>query len=281
MRNKKLPIDLDGLWENDNENFTVRYKDINPKQKQLLASKIKQYAQQNSIKKESGPTPILIQEALEEINPIIFSENRTDASWYSRGHRRFGKNDATYIAGYRFNKLCQAIYLLTCRKKGITPQQIKNIAHQTNPDWTQTEIYVNHRLNINPDNEEEYDNRITPIEDIGIEDIKNARIRTEQRRENRGNNPINTGRSIDGETIIGLRNVFTVRTQENQPTHIPLRMTWKETEEDENQTIRNEIEEETTQYLKRLKTKEIKHPLIYGGGGGGLKTPEIPDQNNY
>ena len=67
-------------------------------------------------------------------------------------------------------------------------------------------------------------------------------------------------RSIDEGTIIGLRNVFAVRTQEDQPTHIPLRMTWKETEEDENQTIRNEIEEETTQLLKRLKTKKVNYP---------------------
>lgn len=177
MRNKKLPINLDELWNNDNEHFTVRYKDIAQKQKQLLALKIKQNAYQNSIRKTTGPTTILIEEVLEEINPIIFSEYLGTGDWY-RGHKKFGVNAAVYTAGNRFKKLCQAVFLLTCRKKALTINKIKIIASLTHSNWEIIEQYINQRLNINTENEEE---RITPIEDIGIEDIEKTRRKTEER----------------------------------------------------------------------------------------------------
>ncbi len=182
MRNKKLPIDLDGLWANDNDKFVVRYKDIAQKQQQLLAKAIKENAIQWSIKKTTGPTPEIIGEALEEINPIIFSQYTGPANWY-RGHQKFSISAATYIAGYKFRKLCQAIFLLTCRKKALTPHQIRKITYLTEPSWEIADPYVNERLHIHEEEDEE--ERVTPIEDIGMDDIRRARLTTQERRGNR------------------------------------------------------------------------------------------------
>lgn len=182
MRERKLKINLEGLWDNSNQSFTVRYKDINLTSQHLLAKRIKETAIQSSIRKENGPNIPTIQEALNEINPIIFSEYTGE--WY-RGRKAFGKNVATYLAGYHFKSVCEAVYLTTCRKKELTSQQIIKIARSSMRDWETVENYVNSRLSIIP----EEDERITPIEDIGIEDIRRAREQTQNRPNNRNRIP--------------------------------------------------------------------------------------------
>ena len=270
MRNKKLAIDLDGLWANDNEHFTVRYKDIAPKQKQLLALKIKQNAQQYSIKKTSGPTPILIEEALEEINPIIFSEYLGSGDWY-RGHMKFGVNAAVYTAGYRFQKLCQAVYLLTCRKKGLTVPQIKIIASLTHSDWEITDQYVNLQLNIHPDNEDEYEEeRVSPIEDIGMEDIKRARVATEQRSGNRQRNDNYPTKRIDFGAL-SPRFEITVATAEPETDEYEL----PEDDNDENE------EEETPTggpgyYSQYYRDNHRPEPPVRIGLNGAFEASSLP-----
>lgn len=227
MTERKLPINLEGLWNNPNELFTVRYKDINSTLQTILAKKIKQLAKQYTIRKANGPTPEIIKEALQEINPIIFSEHEEDSHWY-REHRTFGTYAATYLAGYRFQKLCQAIYFLTCRKKALTPHQIMKIAMLTTLDWTTTEIYINQRLNINTEEENE---RITPIEDIGIEDIHRAGQNVTNQERNTRNTPstpdenYNTPRSnieITADGTVGInQSTFNQRLNISPPQSPP------------------------------------------------------------
>lgn len=171
--NRLLKINLEELWDNPNEYFTVRYKDINIIQQKILSKRIKICAQQETLRRESGPTIEKIEQALNEINPIIFSENmRSDTRW-CRGHQRFGVNMASSIVGYQFNKLCQAIYWLTCRKKALTIDQVNLIASTTCRDWERVHTYVNQRLGIiSPETTRE--NPITEVEELGLEDIHRA-----------------------------------------------------------------------------------------------------------
>ena len=185
MIKRKLPINFNGLWNNPNEKFTVRYKNISKNQQNILAKRIKELAKQTTLRKRTGPLIEEIEQALDEINPIIFSEYIGHGTWY-RAHKVFSTSGATYIAGYRFQMLCQAIYLLTCRKKALNPRQITTIARLTNPDWEEVEMYVNQRLGLNP----EEDERNTPIEDLGLEDIHRAGEGVER------NNPINRNLTI-------------------------------------------------------------------------------------
>lgn len=169
--NRLLKINLEELWDNPNEYFTVRYKDINIIQQKILSKRIKICAQQETLRRVSGPTIEKIEQALNEINPIIFSENMGLDTRWCRGHQRFGVNMASSIVGYQFNKLCQAIYWLTCRKKALTTDQVNLIASTTCRDWQRVHIYVNQRLGITPEDTEEV---VRPIEDIGLEDIHRA-----------------------------------------------------------------------------------------------------------
>lgn len=191
MRERRLPISLEGLWNNPNELFTVRYKDINEKYQTILAKRIKATAKQHTLKKPTGPTIEKIQEALDEINPIIFSEMQRRVDWY-RGHQVFGISPAVYIAGYRYEMLCQAVYLLTCRKKALNTKQIIRIARLTYEDYEAAINYVEERLGIAEDNE-----IITPIENLGIEDIQRARERAEHSRGNIPNSSITPDENYD------------------------------------------------------------------------------------
>lgn len=188
MTERRLRINLEGLWNNPNELFTVRYKDINQKLQKILAKRIKANAPQHSLKKPTGPSPEVIEEALHEINPIIFSEYLGNGGWY-RNHQVFGISPAIYVAGYRFRALCQGIYLMTCRRKALTTAQITNIARLTYSDWEVVEQYVNQRLGIMT----EEDEVVTPIENLGIEDIHRAGESVDR------NNPIN--RIMEGMEI--------------------------------------------------------------------------------
>lgn len=197
MIERKLRISLEGLWNNPNELFTVRYRDINPIHQKILAKRIKTVATQTRLKAQNLEN---IEKALNEINPIIFSEYQRNSRWY-RGHQVFGVSPAIYIAGYRFKSLCQAIYLMTCRKKALTTNQIYQIARLTYDDWETIETYVNQRLGILED-----ETPVDPIQDLGIEDIHRAGENTEHR------NNMNT--SLDEENFTPDENYDNI--EENQ-----------------------------------------------------------------
>lgn len=197
MTERKLKINLEGLWENPDELFTIRYKDINTKYQQILAKRIKAIAPQIKLKAQTLEN---IEQALHEINPIIFSEYQRNNGWY-RGHQKFGVNTAIYIAGYRFRSLCQAIYLTTCRKKALTTNHLYQITRLTHDDWGIIETYVNQRLGITEEIE-----TITPIENLGIEDIQRA-----------GQNVNRNNTITRNEEVTPDENYDTTPTEENQP----------------------------------------------------------------
>lgn len=176
MTEKKLNIDLSSLWENPRNRFTVRFNDINEQQKINLTKSIKETAPQSTIRHtEKGPTIEQLYKILEEINPIIFSEH--DGDGFRASTNRFRKYWTTQLEGYRFKQLCIAIYCIIYRKKAKTYKDLRRILATTSTDYTKTEDLIrshleHNRLEITP--------TITPIEDIGVENISTAARRAER-----------------------------------------------------------------------------------------------------
>lgn len=176
MTERKLKIDLSPLWNNPGGTFILRFQDISEAQKILLAMRIKHCATQYRLRKLTGPTSNDIHQALIEINPIIFAESQNE-----RRHpwQNFNVYETRQISGYRFKNLSQAIHQLTCIKKQPTQYQVTNIARLSCLNWRRTEEFVEQwfRNNNLETTEEE---RLTPITDLGINDIAEARASAER-----------------------------------------------------------------------------------------------------
>lgn len=181
MIEKKLKIDLSGLWDNPHGFFTLRYQDLNEEKRTQLATRIKLVAPQSKIRSLYGPEIEDIKQTLFEINPIIFSENQEANNGYRvqpiNSCRRFNTLSIIALGSYRFRELCQAIYKINCVKRNLTENEIRNIADLSSQNYTEVTSYLEARLprNANRTIEE----RISLIQDIGIEDIRNARERAE------------------------------------------------------------------------------------------------------
>lgn len=205
MTEKKLQIDLSPLWNNPRGIFILRFKDIAEAQKTLLAMRIKKCAPQYTIRKTNGPTVNKLHEALIEINPIIFAESNSERR---RPWQNFNIFVTHQISGYMFKNLCQAIYLMTCRKKQLTKNQIINIAQLSCTDYQRTINFIEEWLrnhNLETTNEQ----RLTPITDIGINDIAEARAQAERH---------NNNHSLRITNRIGLAPVLSaIEDAENNP----------------------------------------------------------------
>jgi hypothetical protein len=184
MIEKKLRINLSGLWDNPNGFFTLRYQDLNEEKKTQLATRIKLIAPQRTIRKVDGISIEDIKLTLTEINPIIFSEQQTTENGYRssrriNSYRRFNTLSSRTLDSYRFKDLCQAIYKINCLKKNLTNGEIYTIANLSTQLHDSVTRYLEPRLRSNNPTEEE--ERISLISDIGIEDIRHAREQAESR----------------------------------------------------------------------------------------------------
>jgi hypothetical protein len=183
MIEKKLKIDLSPLWNEQTDKFTIRFQDVNEKEKRHLAQRIKDIAKQAKIRNVSGPTVQTIYETLEEINPIIFSEyNQRNQYRTITGYRVFNINNSRALNGYFFNNLCQAIYLINCVKRELLKKEIQSITYLTCQNWDRVIQYVDRNYRIRDPEETE---RRNIIEEIGIEDIQRARRVAEDNGANR------------------------------------------------------------------------------------------------
>jgi len=180
MTNRRLNIDLSGLWENPENLFTIRFKDISERYKKTLTTRIKLKAHHSKIKDRNGPTEEEIYNVLEEINPIIFSENTITSNSYHNAPP-FGRTQCRMLGGYIFQTLSRAIYLLTCVKREKTKAEIINIAFLTYADWSKVSIYVNQRFQQIAEREERVSQ---PPEEIGIEEMARIRRPIEERQYN-------------------------------------------------------------------------------------------------
>jgi len=178
MIEKKLKIDLSPLWNEEIGTFTIRFLNINEKEKRILAQRIKDVAKQARIRSLRGPNIQDIYETLMEINPIIFGEyNQNYIHRTINGYKTFNKTNSRTLDGYFFHELCKAIYLINCLKRDLNKQEINSIAYLTCQSWDKVIHYTDQHYQTR--HEEEIERR-NIIEDIGIDDIKRAREHAEE-----------------------------------------------------------------------------------------------------
>lgn len=173
MINRKLNIDFSPLWTNPNQIFTLRYQDMNEPCKLLLAKRIKETAKQQRIKKTTGPSIQDIYETLTELNIIIFTENQCNDGTYTprNSYRNFNFSSIKTISGYQFHNLCQAIYFILCIKREKTTKEITDITKLIHQNRGIVRNFVDTYFRTR--NQEEQRN--TPPEELGLEDIERAR----------------------------------------------------------------------------------------------------------
>lgn len=182
MSERKFNYNLESFWENPDNLFTVRFRNLHENLKTTLAKRIKETAPQYSIKKPTGPTIQDIYNTLEEINPIIFGEAHRSSYRYNRNsYRNFNRTPTRTMTGWWYQNLCQAIYFIDCIKRPLTRDEIFKIIRLTEVTWEKIDDFLDNRIGI----EQEETERIQPIQDIGIEDIERARANAERNGANR------------------------------------------------------------------------------------------------
>lgn len=168
MSRNRININMEILWENRYNRFIVRYRDINQNLQEILAQRIKKTTKLKKVKKLEIEK---IKEALEEINPIIFSEyfatEIREEPWRERTH--FSKYCTHTIDGNNFNKLCSAIYWIT-NDIELTKDKIQEIIYLSYKNFQDI-------INITQNIQEETNPQIT--EEIGMQEITRARENAE------------------------------------------------------------------------------------------------------
>ena len=180
---RKFQLDLTELWQNPNNRFTVRYRNIDEEQKKNLAKRIKEIAPQRSIKKTTGPSEQAIYETLMEINPIIFTEviinnEGRRASWYA-GEKAFGTYNIKHIAGYNFKNLCRAIYQIDCLKRELKIREIERIVQLTHQDWNTISNFITRNMGNREQLRRTEGEEPEIPEEMGIREIERARATAE------------------------------------------------------------------------------------------------------
>ena len=173
MTNQRLNINISSLWENPENKFILRYRDISNDMQIILAKRIKTIAPQWSIRRETGPTIEQIKNTLAEINPIIFGENTRNPR-YGNSYRSFNVLDANYIAGWVFHSLCQAIYKILCVKRRLNSDEIHSIIYLITRDRNITRSIIDEYYGTIHSTREQPP-ELPTVEELGLEEISNIR----------------------------------------------------------------------------------------------------------
>lgn len=123
-----------------------------------------------------GPTQQKIQEALMEINPIIFSEGLGRHSRES--YRNFNFSCSQTISGYMYHKLSNAIYKILCLKRELTRSEIEHILTLTSRNWDQISSLIA-RTHIPADQEPRRTPTNINIPEFGVAEMENIRHQVE------------------------------------------------------------------------------------------------------
>lgn len=211
MRNTRLNINIEELWQNnesENNAFSIRFRDLNPQQQRSFSLKIKETARSIRLKRKTTDE---IQSGLLQINPIIYETGNTinlnNQSWYRRRpYQTFNFNQVRSLYGYFYHKLCKALYLIICLNRELTENEIYHICTTTCSDYQKIQNFLNRTI-INRTNQQS--EQLTPIEEIGLDNVNNAWRNTERR---------NNERMQQSRREEELNNIDRVRIQAGQPT---------------------------------------------------------------
>lgn len=174
-------VDGSSLWLNPENQFVLRFNDINQERQTKLAQRIKQASRRQKIRNENGPTIEEIVSLLKEINPIIHAEGpnrRENDKW-----KNWNKTNIQSLSSRYFEELDKLIYRFLCLKR---PPYIDEIAaalrfsvRHIQDNSSSYDNTIRTLIATLPPNNEPPENIV--LSEIGIEDIQSARERTERR----------------------------------------------------------------------------------------------------
>lgn len=110
---RKLIADGSNLWENPEDQFVIRFKDLDETKKKHFALRIKETDKHKTIREKDSSFVDEILTLLEEVNPVIYAEG---------AHRRFHnihwqKTAIFALSGYSYKLLSKTIYRFLCIEK--------------------------------------------------------------------------------------------------------------------------------------------------------------------
>lgn len=180
---RKLIVDGSSLWENPEDQFVLRFNDLNQLKQNKLAERLKQTSKRQRIRDENGPTIEEIVSLLKEINPIIHSEGsrRSYGSW-----TRWNIHNVHSLSGWYFRKLDQLIYRFLCLNRPPKYEEIKDALLLSCQNIFLADQAMSHGEQIRnilsrlPPENSETAVSAHPSE-LGINEVQSARERTERR----------------------------------------------------------------------------------------------------
>lgn len=174
MSNTKIKINISKLWI-PTDKFTVRYRDINALNQNLLAKRIKEIAPQSRLR--NNTTIEQIQEVLLEINPIIFGEETVER-YYS--NKTFNKNNANSLSGWAFRQLCKSIYKALCLKRNLTRNEKITIINLTTGNYRITRTFIEETMPAGRITEDA-PQPLPRVEELGLNEIEQLTDRLQHR----------------------------------------------------------------------------------------------------
>lgn len=177
---RKLRVDGSSLWNDPENQFVLRFNDLNQEKQNKLAKRIKETTWRWKVKeylREQGEEKLV--SLLKEINPVIYAEGKTrrQNQW-----RQWNIHNIQCLSGWNFRKLDQLIYRFLCLKRPPTHHEINSALTMSIQGINDTESSQAHEIITNQFNlirNEEPSN--LPPPEIGIEEVRSARERTERR----------------------------------------------------------------------------------------------------
>lgn len=179
---RKLKVDGSSLWDNPENQFILRFNDLNQEKQNKFAQRLKETSQRQKVR--NGPTIENIVSLLKEINPIIYAEGeeRRSCRW-----KHWNCSNVQVLSGWYYRTLDQLIYRFLCLNRPPNYQEIKEALYLSitginidNPAVLSYNEQIAIILNQLP--EENAEQAINTIpQEIGINEIQSARERTERR----------------------------------------------------------------------------------------------------
>lgn len=183
---KKLIVDSSSLWKNPDDQFVLRLNDINEERQKKFAERIKVTAGQRRLQNINGPSNEEILNLLKEINPILYSEGTRRNVFSHLSYRHWNNQNVHTLSGYYHRKLNQILYRILCLKKPnrgdiktAMELSVINLNRNENPPYrSQIEEILQNQFDPTRNNTQ---TDLSPPEEIGIEDIREARETAENR----------------------------------------------------------------------------------------------------
>lgn len=179
---RKLKVDGSSLWDNPENQFILRFNDLNPEKQNKLTQRLKETSQRQRVRELSGPTIENIFSLLKEINPILYAEGKE-----RRGYgqwKRWNIKSVQTLSGWHYRELDKLIYRFLCLNRPPNYQEIRAALYLSLGNVSTNNIeQIRLILDQLPHENTEPSISVIPQE-IGINEIQSARERTERRNNN-------------------------------------------------------------------------------------------------